>query len=71
MSVTALVEETEKYFVWTIEEKRAKKVEIEVGVSSFDEVEVISGLKKGDIIITRPPSKIEEGDKIAVIGKVN
>ena len=71
MSVTALVEETEKYFVWTIEEKRAKKVEIEVGVSSFDEVEIISGLKKGDIIITRPPSKIEEGDKIAVIGKVN
>ncbi len=35
-----------------------KKIEIKIGISDGMNAEVISGLKKGDKVVERPPKKI-------------
>lgn len=64
VSVTSLVEEEEKEYVWIVEGGRAKRVEVKTGVSSINDIEILEGLKEGDVVITRPPAEIKEGDKI-------
>ena len=62
--ITAVVEEDGSSFVWIIKRRRAKKVEIEPGASSINDVEVVSGIGEGDTVILRPPSDLEEGDRV-------
>jgi len=64
--ITAVVEENEDTYVWVVKRNRAKKVEFEPGDSSIDDVEVLSGLNEGDIVIVRPPANIEEGDRVKI-----
>lgn len=62
---TAVVENDESY-VWIIEKGKAKKKIVEIGSSSIDNTEVTSGLSEGDEVLERPPSKLEEGDRIKI-----
>lgn len=61
---TALVEEDGKSYVWTVENGRAKKVEVETGAISLDTVEIVSGVNEEQKVIIRPPVRIKEGMKI-------
>lgn len=61
---TAIVEDGEKAFVWVVEEARARRKEVVVGASSLDDSQILEGINEGETIITLPPAKIEEGDKI-------
>lgn len=61
---TALVENNDTYFAWIINEGKAYKKEVKIGISSIDEVEIIEGLSKGDSVIVRPPSTLTEGTKV-------
>lgn len=62
--ITAVIEENGNTYVWVVERNRAKKVQIEPGNSSIDDLEVLSGIKKGDKVIIRPPSDLEDGDRV-------
>ena len=64
--LTAVVEEDGESFVWVVDGRRARRVQIEIGESSVDDVEVISGVKKGDTVIIRAPSDLEEGDRVKI-----
>ena len=58
---SAVTEDDEKQYVWIVDNSMAKRVEVEIGSSSIDKYEVISGIEKGALIIERPPKDIEEG----------
>lgn len=62
----AVVEKDGKSFVWVVERRRVKKAKIETRASSIDDVEVLSGVDEGETVIIRPPSDLEEGDRVKV-----
>jgi RND family efflux transporter MFP subunit len=61
---TALVEDQDKYYTWVIDDGKAIKKEIKIGISSIDEVEIIEGLEEGEQVILRAPSTLSEGSKV-------
>lgn len=63
---SAVVEENGESYVWVVDGNRAAKVNVEQGESSVDDVEIISGVSEGTLVIIRPPSDIEEGDRVKV-----
>jgi RND family efflux transporter MFP subunit len=64
--VNSLVEEDDKTYVWVVENSKAKKQEINTGISSINDIEVISGLSEGQEVIVRPSNDIQEGTKIKI-----
>jgi RND family efflux transporter MFP subunit len=65
----ALVYRGDQPGVYVIESEKAKFIALETGLTQEDKVEVISGLKAGDTVITRGSNLIKEGDRIRVMGK--
>ena len=61
--VEALIIDEEKTYVYVIEDGKAKRTEIEVGISSEMYYEVTKGLTEGDSVILNS-SKIYEGEKV-------
>ncbi|MDO5448312.1 MAG: hypothetical protein Q4F70_01750 [Clostridia bacterium] len=61
--VEALIIDEEKTYVYVIEDGKAKRKEIEVGISSETYYEVTKGLTEGDSVILNS-SKIYEGEKV-------
>lgn len=61
---TAVVSDKDKSFVWVIEDGKAKKVEVEVGISSIDQTEIKSGISKNQTIISSPGFNIKEGQTV-------
>lgn len=62
-------EDSEGKFVFVIEQIQgnegvAKKVYVEIGPESNGQVEVLNGIKAGQIIITEGPGKLQEGDRV-------
>jgi len=64
--ITAVVEDQDGSFVWINSGGKAKKVKVETGGSSVDEMEIKSGLDEGSNVISRPPTKIKEGSKLKI-----
>lgn len=62
---TALIEENGNTYSWIIEGGKAKKVSIEIGASSVNDVEIVSGVNEEDTVIIRPPSDLEDGDRVS------
>lgn len=55
-------------YVWVLgSDSKVKRVEVKTGVSSTDDIEIINGLNSGETIVERPPSAIEEGNRIKPI----
>jgi HlyD family secretion protein len=61
---SAVITDTTNY-VWIIQSGRAKQVQVEVGASSADEVEIKSGLTEGDMVITNPPPTLKVGQHVS------
>ena len=61
----AVVSEPSNY-VWTVENNRAKKVNVEIGRSSIDETEIKSGLSGGETVISQPPANLKDGQKVSI-----
>lgn len=53
-----------KHFVFVNTDNKAELREVKKGLESQRQVEVISGLKKGEVVILSPDEKIEEGINI-------
>jgi RND family efflux transporter MFP subunit len=64
--ITAVVEEQDGNYVWVDNHGKAKKVKVETGGSSVDEIEIKSGIDNGTKVVSRPPTKIKEGAKLKV-----
>ena len=61
--IAAVVEGVDSDFVWLVgEDGRVERREVEVGTSSIDEIEILSGLVEGDRIISQPSLDLSEGD---------
>jgi RND family efflux transporter MFP subunit len=65
--LTALIEDSDKRYVWIVENNKAKKIEVKTGISSLDKQEIVSGISEGTTIITRPDKNIREG--ITIVAK--
>ncbi|GHE93322.1 efflux RND transporter periplasmic adaptor subunit [Thalassotalea profundi] len=62
----------EQSFVYIVEGEKAKKVEIELGISNDRYQEILSGIKEGDKVITGPArtlSKLKDGSLVKVAKK--
>jgi membrane fusion protein (multidrug efflux system) len=64
----ALVPERDKQFVFAIRDAKAVKTEIVVGRRRPGEIEVLSGLRAGDVIVSEGSQKIRDGSPIRVAG---
>lgn len=63
----AVVETPDGSFVWKIENgNRVKKIKIETGVSSIEQMEIKNGLTEGDSVVVSPSEKLKNGDKIRI-----
>jgi HlyD family secretion protein len=65
----ALVYRGDQPGVYVIESEKAKFIALETGLTQEDKVEVISGLKAGDAVITRGSNLLKDGDRVRVMGK--
>ncbi len=65
--LTAIVEEEDETYLWVIRNGLAKKVQVETGISSINEIEIVSGLEGAEKVIIRPPQDIAENDRVKVI----
>ena len=52
--ISSIVKEDNKYYVWVIENEKAKKHYVEVGMATDTRQQLISGLSKGQIVVTGP-----------------
>lgn len=62
---TSVVEIDDKTYIWIIQDGLSKRVEVETGISSINDIEITSGVTEGTQIINRPPSTLKEGVKVA------
>lgn len=67
--VTAVNGSEGNYFVYTIEDQKAKKVPVELGEMKNEKAEILSGMQAGDKIITSNLSSLHDGDKVEVSGE--
>ena len=55
----------ERNFVWVVDnEGKARRKEVEVGLETDEEVEIVGGLEEGTEIITKGITGLKEGQKI-------
>jgi RND family efflux transporter MFP subunit len=64
---TALVLDRAEPFVYVLEQGKAVGKTIKKGAILYDKVEVLSGLKEGEKVITNGQINIKEGSKVAVL----
>lgn len=50
--------EGDKNFVFVVKEDKAIKQEVTLGISQENDVEVVSGLKKGDLVVNKNPTRL-------------
>lgn len=62
----AIVEENDKTYVFIVEDGKAVKKEVKLGIYSIDDVEVLEGLNEGYMVIQRPGSKLKEGSRVKI-----
>lgn len=59
------------WHIFTVENGRARERQIELGHRNQDEVEVLSGLTSGTLVIRYPSNQIRDGTRIAASGEAN
>jgi RND family efflux transporter MFP subunit len=65
----ALIYRGDQPGVFTIEEERARYLPLETGLTEGDKVEVLKGLKEGDLVITRGSNLLKDGDRVRVMSQ--
>jgi multidrug efflux pump subunit AcrA (membrane-fusion protein) len=55
-------------FVFAIENGRARRRNVELGIRDSDRVEVLSGLREGDRIVTSGSPAIVDGSRVSTAG---
>jgi len=60
----ALVEEEGKYFLFTVEEGKTQKRNIDVGIMKDDVVEIISGVKENQLVIIEKAYSLKDNMEV-------
>lgn len=55
-------------YLFVVEDNIAKKRNVETGLETDFEIEILSGLKKGEIYITNPPADLMDGETVVTTG---
>ncbi len=66
----AVIEEDSQRFVFVVENNRAYKRKIKLGLASEGKFELLDGLKLSDKVIVMAPSDLKDGDLIKVVEEV-
>lgn len=61
-----LLDDTQKY-IYVVEDKKAKRVDIEIGVDNGTKIEVIKGLIEGQEVIVKGQDYLTNGEKVQII----
>lgn len=68
----AIQEDTEgKKYVFSVIDNKAVKTYVETGVEADFEIEILEGLKAGDLYIKNPPATLKDGDPVKQSGGKN
>jgi RND family efflux transporter MFP subunit len=67
--IEALTGSEGDYSVFIMKDDTARRVSVEIGEINGETVEIASGLKEGDRIITTNLNSLQDGDKVAVSGE--
>ncbi len=63
----AVLENEEGKYVYLSVDGKAKQVQVETGIETGEKIEITSGLKNGDLVITKGQTYINDGDEIEVV----
>ena len=55
-------------YIFVVEDNIAKKRTVETGLETDFEIEILSGLKEGEIYITNPPAGLMDGETVVATG---
>jgi multidrug efflux pump subunit AcrA (membrane-fusion protein) len=62
-----VLREDSRYFVYVADGPVARKQDVSIGRAHGLDVEIVSGLKPGDVLITEGQMLLEEGAKINIV----
>lgn len=62
----AVIEKDNEIYVYVVENGTAKKVNVELGIEAGDTIEILSGLKDGDDVVTKGQTYISDGEEVNV-----
>ncbi|PIE77456.1 MAG: hypothetical protein CSA15_12810 [Candidatus Delongbacteria bacterium] len=63
----SIVKIGKRKFVYIVEDKKAKRVEVETGLTSGDSVVIKSGLSNGDKLVVQGQSRLSDGSKVKIV----
>jgi RND family efflux transporter MFP subunit len=68
-SQSALFNRGDRTFVFLVQGYRVKETAVTVGSRLGDMMEILSGLKQGDMVVLKPPKGLKDGTKIKIAEK--
>ncbi len=63
----ALIRENSSYYVFVVEDNKAHKRKVEIGLQENNKFEVLNGLAEAELVITMGNTRLKEGDLVEVI----
>jgi RND family efflux transporter MFP subunit len=66
LPANAVVVDSDTRYVWRVRDDAAERVAVRTGAERDGQIDVLSGISAGDVIIVSPPAELAEGDKIKV-----
>ena len=69
--VSAVVTEKEKYYVWTVDKNKVKKVEVSLGDADAEKQAITGGLTKDQKVIANPTPELQDGQEVGNYEEVN
>ena len=66
---SAVVHEGEETAVFVVENEMAKRREVKTGIENSDRVEIISGVKPGEMVITSGQNGLPDGAKVTLAAR--
>lgn len=68
---SAVVNEKDKHYVWTLDKNKAKKVEVTLGDADAEKQAITSGLNPGVQVISNPTSELKDGQEVGQYEETN
>ena len=68
---SAVVNEKNKHYVWTLDKNKAKKVEVTLGDADAEKQAITSGLNPGVQVISNPTSELKDGQEVGQYEETN
>lgn len=68
---SSVFDENHVSYVWKVENDRLRKQPLKTGAGDLVFVEVLSGLKEGDLVLPVPEERFHDGMAVRVVGKAN